>query len=831
MTTQQKAYILEMFPYPSGNIHMGHVRNYTMGDVLARFRRAQGDDVLHPMGWDAFGLPAENAARERGIHPKGWTYDNISNMRDQLKSMNLSLDWDREFATCDPAYQKQQQKLFQILLEHGIAERRKSFVNWDPVEQSVLANEQVIDGKGWRSGAPVERRELTQWFFRITDFAEDLLEGIKTLDKWPDKVRLMQENWIGKSSGLQATFSLRENVYKFDTIDIYTTRPDTLYGASFVGLAPNHPIARSLAASDSKVADFLKQCEQLGTSEEAIEKAEKIGFDTGLKAVHPLDPEWELPVFIANFILMDYGTGAIFGCPAHDQRDLDFARKYNLNVTTVVAENVSEPMIVDQVAYTGPGKLINSRELNGLSIQDAKDKVIDTAERLNWGQRKTQYRLRDWGLSRQRYWGCPIPVVHCDECGVIPVPEEELPVLLPEDVNFDHSGNPLDHHPTWKHTKCPSCGKAALRETDTMDTFVDSSWYFLRFVSPNCDDPFDSQEVKKWAPVDQYIGGVEHAVLHLLYARFFTKALKKCGLVDIEEPFSGLFTQGMVCHETYQDSLTGSWLSPDEITKNDRGEFVSRDQQAAVIVGPSIKMSKSKRNVIDPKYIIDTYGADTARWFMLSDTPPERDMEWTEAGIDGAWRHLNRIQRLCEQHSSHLKDLPDNIIEFSNEGDGLNLRKVAHKAVKNIASDIHAFHYNKAVARLYELTNAVAAFKPQKHLDYHDLKQALSFLLRASFPMIPNVSQNCMNLITQKPIELHKEPWPEVDENLLYEDKIVMPVQINGKRRGEISISIDLSTDDIKTLVMNDTQFQKFIGENPVKKVIIVPKRIINIVI
>ena len=831
MTSICISYILEMFPYPSGNIHMGHVRNYTMGDVLARFRKAQGHDVLHPMGWDAFGLPAENAAKERGIHPKGWTYDNIANMRDQLKSMNLSLDWDREFATCDPAYQTQQQKIFLKFLDHGIAERRLSYVNWDPVEETVLANEQVIDGKGWRSGASVERRELTQWFFKITDFAEELLDGLKSLDGWPEKVRIMQENWIGKSSGLHARFALGANEHDFAHIDIYTTRPDTLYGASFVGISPGHPIAKKLMGENEMIASFIRDCEQQGTSEEAIEQAEKKGLDTGLKAIHPLNPEIQLPVYIANFILMDYGAGAIFGCPAHDQRDLDFARKYDLSVTTVVAPEGEGPGFeVSREAYTGPGLMVNSDFLDGLSIDAAKEAVIERAEAQSWGSRKTNYRLRDWGISRQRYWGCPIPVIHCSSCGVVPVPEDQLPVLLPEDVTFDKPGNPLDHHPTWKFTSCPKCENDAQRETDTMDTFVDSSWYFARFVSPQSKEPFDRELAKKWLPVDQYIGGVEHAVLHLLYSRFFTRALKKCGLIDVEEPFKGLFTQGMVCHETYKDMESGAWLSPSDITKDDQGSVINRHSRTKVEVGPSIKMSKSKKNVIDPKYIIDTYGADTARWFMLSDTPPERDMEWTEAGIEGAWRHLNRVQRLCETNGPMLKKMADGIPGKGQTEPAKKLRQLAHRTAHQLATDIENFHYNKAVARAYELTNAVASFKPEDHDEHACLKEALTILLTITQPMVPMAAQKAWGEISQDASQLADLGWPKIDEQLLDDDVVTLPIQINGKKRGELVVTKDASKNDVETLALAHEAVTRHLNGQAPKKIIVVPGRIVNIV-
>ncbi len=643
-SAKPKCYVLEMFPYPSGNIHMGHARNYTMGDVIARFRRAQGFNVLHPMGWDAFGLPAENAARDRGIDPRAWTYQNIAFMSDQLKLMGLAIDWTREFATCDPAYYRHQQKLFLDFYRGGLVYRAEADVNWDPVDQTVLANEQVIEGRGWRSGALVERKKLSQWFFRITAYADELLAGLDTLTRWPEKVRLMQKNWIGRSEGLRFHFDLSNG----EKLDVFSTRPDTLFGASFVALSPDHPLAERLAASDPKLEAFIAECHHTGTAEEAIEKAEKLGYDTGLTAAHPFDASWKLPVVVANFVLMGYGTGAIFGCPAHDQRDLDFARKYKLPVLPVVVPEGIDPkaFIVGDEAYTGPGRLANSRFLDGLSVDEAKAEVARRIEVEGRGTRTVNYRLRDWLASRQRAWGCPIPMIHCGKCGVVPAPESDLPVALPDDLSFQVHGSPLAAHPTWKYTSCPSCGGEAERDTDTLDTFVDSSWYFMRFTDPAAPAPV-TPAVNYWMPVDQYIGGIEHAILHLLYARFFTRAMKTLGMVDVDEPFAGLFTQGMVCHETYKDQ-SGEWLEPAEIEKRDGGFFV-KGTNKPVTVGPSEKMSKSKRNVVTPSVIIDQFGADTIRWFMLSDTPPERDIEWTDQGAEGCWRFLQRIHRLVTE--------------------------------------------------------------------------------------------------------------------------------------------------------------------------------------
>ncbi|MBY0520012.1 MAG: leucine--tRNA ligase, partial [Sphingomonas sp.] len=639
-----RSYILEMFPYPSGHIHMGHVRNYTMGDVLARYRRMTGHAVLHPMGWDAFGMPAENAAIDKGVHPEGWTRANIDRMRAQLKRLGFALDWTRELATCDPSYYGHEQALFLDLLEAGLVYRRESAVNWDPVDMTVLANEQVIDGRGWRSGALIERRKLSQWFLKITDFAEDLLEGLHKLEHWPDKVRLMQENWIGRSQGLAFHFALSNG----GSLEVFTTRPDTIFGASFVAVAADHPIARAIADVNPEAAAFVERCRKGGTTAAELETQEKLGFDTGITATHPFDPDWQLPVHIANFVLMDYGTGAIFGVPAHDQRDLDFARKYALPVRRVVSDGHKEDALFDgDEAYSGPGTLVNSHFLDGMDIEDAKRAVIQRAEGEGWGAGRTVFRLRDWGVSRQRYWGTPIPVIHCGACGIVPVPHDQLPVVLPDDVTFDVPGNPLDRHPTWKHVDCPSCGGAARRETDTLDTFVNSSWYFIRFASQPTDKPFDRAVAERWLPVAQYIGGVEHAILHLLYARFWTRALQRLGKLDVAEPFAGLFTQGMVTHETYR-TADGVWASPDEIVERD-GVLVLREDGAPIEVGRVEKMSKSKRNTIDPEPIVDQYGADAVRWFMLSDSPPERDFPWSESGIEGAWRFVQRLWRLFQQ--------------------------------------------------------------------------------------------------------------------------------------------------------------------------------------
>ncbi|MGE3747419.1 MAG: leucine--tRNA ligase, partial [Sphingomonadaceae bacterium] len=684
-----KIYVLEMFPYPSGRIHMGHVRNYTMGDVLARYKRMTGHEVLHPMGWDAFGMPAENAAMEKKVHPGEWTRANIAAMRAQLKRIGFALDWSRELATCEPDYYGHEQALFLELYKAGLVYRKESEVNWDPVDMTVLANEQVIDGRGWRSGALVERRKLSQWFLKITDFADDLLTGLDALDQWPEKVKLMQENWIGKSQGLRFRFALDAPVDGQDGFEVFTTRPDTIFGASFAGIAADHPIAQALAKDNPALQDFIAECKRTGTAAADVETAEKKGFDTGLSVIHPFDPAWKLPLFVANFVLMDYGTGAVFGCPAHDQRDLDFARKYALPVTRVVAPTLEDAgTSIQDEAYVGPGKLVNSHFLDGMEIAQAKSAVIARAEAEGWGQGTTVWRLRDWGVSRQRYWGTPIPIIHCDACGPVAVPQDQLPVILPEDVSFDIPGNPLDRHPTWKHVDCPNCGSAARRETDTLDTFVDSSWYFIRFASAPGDQPFERKVAESWLPVDQYIGGVEHAILHLLYARFWTRALERIGKISVAEPFTGLFTQGMVTHETYKDPA-GNWLAPDEVAN---GVIVATGEP--VTVGRIEKMSKSKKNTVDPGPIVDQYGADAVRWFMLSDSPPERDLEWSESGIEGAWRFVQRLWRLTDAVAR-------------GEGQDQELDRKLHKTIAGVAADVEALSFNKAVAKLYELSNAI----------------------------------------------------------------------------------------------------------------------------
>jgi len=822
-----KYYVLEMFPYPSGRIHMGHVRNFTLGDVVARYKTARGFNVLHPMGWDAFGLPAENAAFEAKVHPGKWTRENIATMRRQLQSMGLSYDWSREIATCEPEYYRHEQAMFLDFLDKGLAYKRESWVNWDPVENTVLANEQVIDGRGWRSGAPVERRKLAQWFLRITAYGDELLESLKTLDRWPDRVRLMQENWIGRSDGARVRFPLKG---RDDTLEVYTTRPDTLFGASFCAISADHPLAAELAAGNPELTDFIADCRRIGTSEAAIETAEKKGFDTGLRAVHPLDETIELPVYVANFVLMEYGTGAIFGCPAHDQRDLDFARKYGRAVTPVVLPPGADPasFTIGTEAYTGDGSLFNSRFLDGMSVPDAKRAVGERLESLKAGERTTVYRLRDWGVSRQRYWGCPIPVIHCPACGTVPVPRDQLPVTLPEDVTFDAPGNPLDRHPTWKHVACPTCGAAAERETDTFDTFFESSWYFLRFCSPHDDGMFDREAVQYWMAVDQYIGGVEHAVLHLLYSRFFTRALRDCGHLDLAEPFAGLFTQGMVCHETYR-APDGKWLLPQEVDRRADGTVVRIDDGTPVTVGRSEKMSKSRKNVVDPENIIESYGADTARLFMMSDSPPDRDLEWTEAGADGAWRYLNRLWRLVNEPQAALPG-PGTPPPADLSAALLDARKAIHKGIAGVTDDLDRFHFNKAVARIRELTNAVAPLDGSTEPGAGAvLREGIEAVVRLIAPITPHLAEELwLQLGHETP--LVATPWPEADAALTVDDEITLAVQVNGKLRGTIALPRDAGKDEAEAAALALPAVEKLLEGRAPRKVIVVPNKVVNVV-
>ncbi len=824
-----KYYVLEMFPYPSGQLHVGHARNYAIGDVVARFKRARGFNVLHPMGWDAFGLPAENAAAERGVDPAVWTGENIIRMREELKRLGLSLDWSRELATCDPEYYGRQQAWFLTLLERGLVYRKEGLVNWDPVDMTVLANEQVVDGRGWRSGAIVERRKLNQWFLRITDYAEELLEGLETLDRWPEKVRLMQENWIGKSRGLRLKFRFAGAAaldHAADGVTVYTTRPDTLYGASFLAVSPDHPMATELAARDPAVAAFIARARQGGTSEAEIEGAEKLGWDTGLRVAHPFDNTREIPVWVANFVLMDYGTGAIFGCPAHDQRDLDFARKYDLPVIPVVLPPGEEPALfhVKQEAYVGPGRIFNSDFLDGLDIETAKAAAIARAQSEGSGEGATVYRLRDWGVARQRGWGCPVPVIHCAGCGVVPVPAAELPVRLPDGLDFSQPGNALARHPTWKHILCPTCQGPAERETDTLDTFVDSSWYFARFADPHAEPPIDKAAADYWLPVDQYIGGVEHAVLHLLYSRFITRALADEGMLSVREPFAGLFTQGMVTHETYRRQ-SGEWLEPGEVEVRSEGASrrgYIRATGEPIVIGEAEKMSKSKRNVVAPADIADTYGVDAARIFVLSDSPPERDVQWTSAGVEGAWRLINRIWAEFDESLSNGGGDAD-------AAAGLELRRATHKAIRAVTEAIEGFRFNSAIARLYEF---VAALRDARlaRAPVVARREALSALARLVGPFAPHLAEESWQTLGDSGL-LALAPWPAWDPALADDDERILPVQINGKRRGEVRARAGASAGEVEKLVFENEEIAKRLEGVTVRKVIVVPDRIVNLVV
>jgi leucyl-tRNA synthetase len=827
-----KYYVLEMFPYPSGKIHMGHVRNYTLGDVVARYKRARGFSVMHPMGWDAFGLPAENAARERGVHPAKWTFENIANMRTELQRMGLSLDWAREFATCEPRYYGHQQKLFLDFLRAGLVERKESWVNWDPVDGTVLANEQVIDGRGWRSGAPVEKKRLSQWFFSITKYAPDLLAALDGMDRWPERVRTMQKNWIGHSTGAEVRFSLSAPEAGIADVEVYTTRPDTLFGMSFLALAPEHPLAAAVAARDPRAAAFVAECRSMGTSEAVIETAEKKGYDTGLRVAHPFLPGVSFPVWIANFVLMEYGTGAIFGCPAHDQRDFEFASKYRLTITPVVLPPGADPagFTLGNDAYVGPGTIFNSGFLDGLEVDEAKRKIIAALERRGIGTGVTNWRLRDWGVSRQRYWGCPIPVIHCDACGVVPVPDAQLPVVLPEDVTFDKPGNPLDHHPTWKHVACPKCGAAARRETDTFDTFVDSSWYFARFCSPLSDQPLDRAAVDHWMPVDQYIGGIEHAILHLLYSRFFTRGMKATGHVSEIEPFAGLFTQGMVTHASFKGA-DGRWLYPEEVTIGADGAAAHTGTGEPVTVGRVEAMSKSKRNTVDPGAIIARYGADTARWFILSDNPPDRDIEWTESGVAGAYRFTQRAYRLAEAVAALPAGDAAMPAEFS--APALALRRATHRAIAAVSEALESFAFNVAVARMYELANAIG--EADRAADGEGLawarREAVAMFARLLSPMMPHLAEEVQALLVPGSELVAELPWPEPDPALLAAESVTIAVQVMGKLRATIAVAPDAPAQTVIDAAETEPNVARLLQGKRVVKRIHVPGRIVNFVV
>jgi leucyl-tRNA synthetase len=857
-------FVLEMFPYPSGNIHMGHVRNYTLGDVVARFKRAQGFNVLYPMGWDAFGLPAENAAIERGVHPGKWTLENITTMREQLKPIGLSYDWSREVTTCLPEYYQHEQKFFLQMLARGIAYRKEAVVNWDPVDNTVLANEQVVDGKGWRSGAVVERRTLSQWFLRISDYAEDLLQGLQGLSGWPEKVRIMQERWIGKSSGalvrLEIINSPPEGESKPQavsvggqivqntppefananpappqvggkkvTIEVYTTRPDTFYGMSFVAMAPDHPLSTRLSTLDSRLSSFIKQCQALGTSEEIIEKAEKLGFDTGLKIKNPFSGE-EVPLFVANFVLMDYGTGAVFGCPAHDTRDYEFAVKYGLEIKEVVRAESPESSEKRESPYLDDGVLVNSPpldsrlsaldsfSLNGLTTAAAKEKAITEIESRGIGTRKINYRLRDWGISRQRYWGCPIPIIHCEHCGAVPVPENQLPVTLPEDVTFDAPGNPLARHSTWKHVACPKCSKPAQRETDTFDTFFESSWYYACYASGGGAHGIVAEEAARWLPVHHYIGGIEHAVLHLLYSRFFARALTDCGVFNVREPFAGLMTQGMVCHATFKDEK-GGWVYPADAQKNDAGDWALADG-TKVVVGRSEKMSKSKKNTVDPRAMIDVFGADTARLFMMSDSPPDRDLEWTDAGIEGSWRYVQRFYRLVVESRAESRESSKYTLEIQ------ALTKLTHKIIHAVTKDIEQFHFNKAVAKIRELTNAIEKIPLDSRLSTLDsLKSAVQLIA----PFMPHLAEECWEILGGSGL-VCEAPWPIADAALIVDDTVTVAVQVNGKLRATLQLAADIPKEDAEKAALAEEKVIAALAGLSVKKIIVVPGKIVNVV-
>jgi leucyl-tRNA synthetase len=839
-----KYYVLEMFPYPSGRIHIGHVRNYTLGDVLARYMRAKGHNVMHPMGWDAFGLPAENAAIERKVAPKAWTYDNIAAMKKQLQSIGLSLDWSREFATCDPSYYKHQQKMFLDFMRAGLAEREQRKINWDPVDMTVLANEQVIDGRGWRSGAVVEQREMNQWVFKITKYAQELLDAIDTLDRWPDRVRVMQRNWIGRSEGLLVRFALDpasvpngENELK-----VFTTRHDTLFGAKFMAIAADHPLAQAAAAKNPKLAAFIAEAKRIGTAQEIIDTAEKLGFDTGIRAIHPFDANWKLPVYVANFVLMEYGTGAIFGCPGHDQRDLDFVHKYALGVTPVVCPEGQDPksFVITDTAYDGDGRMINSRFLDGMTIEQAKAEVAKRLEaelrgNMPVAERQVNFRLRDWGVSRQRYWGCPIPVIHCPKCDVVPVPDAALPVVLPEDVTFDKPGNALDHHPTWKHVTCPKCGGKAQRETDTMDTFVDSAWYFARFTDPwNETAPTTRAIVDRLMPVDQYIGGVEHAILHLLYARFFTRAMKATGHIAYDEPFTGQYTQGMVVHETYRKA-DGSYATPAEVKIEAGGNGRHANLLATgeeVAIGPIEKMSKSKRNTVDPDDIIATYGADVARWFMLSDSPPDRDVIWSDERVQGASRFVQRLWRLVNEAAEVAKAAPA-VRPASFGSDALGLRKAAHGALDKVSSGIERLHFNVCLAHIREFTNALAEVLGREGSPTSDtvwaVREAAVILVQLFAPMMPHLAEECWTVLGQTGL-ISEADWPQIERDLLVEDTVTLVVQVNGKKRGDVTVPRGAQNPEIEAAVLALDAVKLALGGKAVRKVIVVPMRIVNVV-
>ena len=827
--SKEKFYILEMFPYPSGKIHMGHVRNYTLGDVIARYKRGKGFNVLHPMGWDAFGMPAENAAIQNNIHPAEWTYSNIETMKSQLKLMGLSIDWSREFATCDKDYYHHQQKLFKKLFKNNLVYKKKSFVNWDPVDNTVLANEQVIDGKGWRSGAEVEQKELSQWFFKIKDYADQLLNDLDHLNNWPDKVKLMQKNWIGRSEGCYLGFDILDKNYKKvdQQLEIFTTRPDTIFGASFCAISPMHPLAQKISETDKTIQKFVNDQSLSAVNEESVARTEKEGIRTNLSVKHPFIKDKFLPIYIANFILMDYGTGAIYGVPAHDQRDFEFAKKYDLEIIQVIKNKDGKDNIDLVEAYTEDGEVINSDFLNGLSVEEAKKTIISKLEELKIGSKQVNYRLRDWGISRQRYWGCPIPIIYREDGDVIPVPDNELPVSLPDDIDFDSPGNPLEKHPTWKYTTCSETGMKAVRETDTLDTFVDSSWYFMKYCSENIQNhSFDDEDLNYWMPVDQYVGGVEHAILHLLYSRFFSKALSDTGVGNFNEPFEGLFTQGMVCHETFK-TKKGEWILPSD-TYEKNNQFYRLETNELLTKGPSESMSKSKKNVVDPEAIINTYGADTARWFMLSDSPPGRDINWSESGIKGAWKFINKIWSLINENKEIFQvPINDNEVETENY---INLKKITHKSLKDITKSIESFQMNVAVAKIYEMTNFLTTFKATNNLEKNALNESIKILIRVLEPMTPHLAEECWSIIGYDSI-LSGQKWPEFDKNYVIDEFASVVIQVNGKKRAVIEIENNAEQEEIleQLKIIKNSQIPDDLSK--IRKIIFVKNKILNLVL
>ncbi|AIK96972.1 leucine--tRNA ligase [Candidatus Odyssella acanthamoebae] len=816
-SNRPKSYVLEMFPYPSGKLHMGHVRNYAIGDAIARLKRLQGYDVLHPMGWDAFGLPAENAAIQGGVCPEKWTLENIEEMKNQFKLLSISFDWERELATCLPDYYGHEQKFFLDFYKQGLAYRRESWVNWDPVDNCVLANEQVISGKGWRSGATVEKRKLMQWSLKITDYAQELLDDLSTLTGWPEKVVKMQENWIGRSEGALINFEI--DGYP-QVLSVFTTRPETLFGASFCGIAPTHPIADEVAQNNPELAMFIEDCQRTPTTEEALSTVEKKGYDTGLRVKHPFIKDVTIPLYVANFVLMDYGTGAIFACPAHDERDFDFATAYGLPIRPVVMPEAGET--INGIAYTGPGTMINSEFLNGLDVLSARRRAIEEVEKLGMGQGQVTFRLRDWSVSRQRYWGCPIPIIYCDDCGIVPVPEKDLPVKLPMDVTFDQTGNPLDYHPTWKHTTCPLCQGKATRETDTLDTFFESSWYFLRFCDTKTADPLNKAAAQHWMPVDAYIGGIEHAVLHLLYARFFTKALRDCGYVSINEPFKNLLTQGMVCHSSFKDS-DGQWLFPHEVTKVSENKYISKKDGMPVTVGRSEKMSKSKKNVVDPKEMIDTYGVDAVRLFVMSDTPPEKDFEWSDEGLEGAWRYLNRLWRV-------LETVIENKAREGADDASLALRKIAHQTIDKFVHGYGRHAFNKVIAFARELTRTLEEACQNSAVSGAALIETAKILMLGLNPLIPHLTSEMWKMSADAGDILQAE-WPVADPDLAVKSEVTIAVQVNGKMRGSFQAAIDTDQETLFEQAKELATVHREIDGKTIRKTIVVPNRIVNIVV